>query len=175
MTSMKPCAALDSQATARRWLQSELDTEQVSPAFQGHGFRLGNLGCLLSQHLHCEVVDEIPLCLIPGTSPILLGMTHLRGRILPVFDLHLAITQQHSQTHSRFLFVDAQTDGFAIAIKELPSRKQFQDAQRMHEISGIDTSVQPFCQQVFYDDCLWLDLDYKALFTQLTQRMLAAG
>ncbi len=172
---MKPCAALDSQATARRWFETDLDQEQITYAFQGHGFQLGNLGCLLSQHLHCEVVDQIPLCMLPGTAPFLLGMTHLRGRILPVFDLQLVLTQQRSPTASRYLIVDAQSDGFALAIKELPSRKQFQEAQRIHDLSGVDFSIHPFCPQAFHQDGLWLELDYKALFTQLSQRMLAAG
>ncbi len=172
---MKPCAALDSQATARRWFETDLEQDQVSYVFQGHGFRLGNLGCLLSQHLHCEVVDNIPLCMLPGTAPVLLGMTHLRGRILPVFDLQLVLTQQRSPTASRFLIVDAQTNGFALAIKTLPTRKQFLDSQRMHDLSGVDFSIHPFCQQAFHEDGLWLELDYKALFTHLSQQMLALG
>ncbi len=172
---MKPCEALDMQATARRWFEAEFEQEQTPAVFQGHGFRLGNLGYLLNQHLHCEVVDNIPLCPMPGTSPILLGMTHLRGRILPVFDLHLAVTQQQSSVFTRFLFVDAQSDGFAIAIKTLPSRMQFAEHQRVQDVGSVDASIQTLCQQAFYESCLWLELDYKALFKQLSQRMFAAA
>lgn len=174
-TTTSPCAALDAQASARQWLDHQTESKPAF-AFQGHGFIIDNLGFLLPAPLRCELVEDLQLCPLPGTARWLLGMTHLRGKILPVFDLRSLISSAAQPgRYQRFLFIDPQDRGFAIAIGSMPFRLDLEPHQKLVRSTGIPEILVPFCQALYQSDKVWIELDYKAFFHQQSQRLYGAA
>jgi twitching motility protein PilI len=171
-TFVSPTAALDAQAAVRRHLSDATQTT-TAPAFSGHGFVIDSLGFLLPATLKCEVMEKLSPCPLPGTANWLLGMTHVRGRILPVFDLRrLLFPQGAAQRPQRFLCIEPQQHGFALALYSMPFRLELQEHQRLQRTTGVPESLLPFCSNVFHRDRVWIELDYKSFFLQQSQRLL---
>lgn len=169
-----PSAALDAQASARQLLDADIARPEPD-AFQGHGFIIDNLGFLLPANLACEVMDQLQICPLPGTAGWLLGMTHLRGRILPVFDLRkLLLGNSAANRVQRYLFIDPLDQGFALGIGSLPFRLNLQEHQRLQRSTGVPDILLPHCRNLFHQDRVWIELDYKGFFRQQTQRLLSA-
>jgi len=167
-----PTAALDAQASARQLLDADIPRPQPD-AFQGHGFVIGNLGFLLPSDLACEVMDQLHICPLPGTAGWLLGMTHLRGRILPVFDLRQLVTDRAKADRvQRYLFIDPQDQGFALGIGSLPFRIKLQEHQRLSHTTGVPDLLLPHSRNLFHHERVWIELDYKSFFRQQSQRLL---
>lgn len=170
-----PCAVLDAQASARQFLDTERNNAPPF-AFQGHGFVIDNLGFLLPAPLRCELVEEVHLCPLPGTQSWLLGMTHLRGKILPVFDLRrMVFSNAKPVRHQRFLFIDPADQGFAIAIGSMPFRLDIEPHCKLSRFTGVPELLLPFSRAVYQREKFWIELDYKAFFRQQSLRLTSAA
>ena len=166
-----PSSALDSQSQIASHID---DGEKKGPiyAFQGHGFSSHNLGFLLSHELDCEVVERVQTCSLPGTASWLTGMTHLRGKIIPVFDLNKMLFGESTSTSKcRYLFVDVNNEGFAITIQSMPSRILLTKDQEIQKVSGIPELLIPHIKKMYHKDQIWIDLDYKSFFKQQAERL----
>lgn len=171
--SITPCQALDLQGIAQQWLAHE--TNAPAHAFKGHGFLLETLGFLLPPALRCELVENIPICALPGTAPWLLGMTHLRGKILPVFDLkRLVFGGTTAPRYQRYLCVDVDERGFALGVGRMPFAVSLQAQHRLARIAGIPELLQAHCQAVYHHEHFWIDLDFKAFFRQHAEQLVRA-
>ena len=167
-----PIAALDSQPSAALDWSGQEETQQW--AFQGHGFELSSLGILLEPQLRCEVVNGLHICPLPCTAPWLIGMSQLRGRVLPVFDLEELFFGTAINRNLSFptLVIEAQSKSLAMALPSLPRRMKFTEQQVMESQSGVPEIAKPFCRRVFYQDRLWADIDYDSLFLHMRERLI---
>jgi twitching motility protein PilI len=180
-TLQPPIATLDAQASARQFFPTDLTTEQQSDAdlaFRGHGFVIDTIGFLIPPTLHCEVVDDLQLCTLPGTSHWLAGMTQLRGRVLPVFDLQQLIFKRNTNTvkrQRRFLVIEHHKQGVAIILDNTPKRIELLQQYRMQHNSAVPESIASFCLNVFHHEHLWIELDFDAFFTSISQPSMRSG
>lgn len=173
MEMQSPIEALDSQASSR--LIFDADTQAQSNAvFHGHGFELQSLGILIAPELRCEVVDDLQICSLPGTRSWLLGMAQLRGKILPVFDLQSMVFDSHKKrnTDKRVLIINAHEKGLGVLLPGLPKRLSFTESHRMTNHSGVPEGISPFSRQVFYQDRLWVELDFDGFFSQMATNVV---
>ncbi|HVL02183.1 MAG TPA: chemotaxis protein CheW [Dongiaceae bacterium] len=168
---VSPTAALDAQATVRRHI-ADISQPAAAAAFSGHGFVIDSLGFLLPPQLKCEVLERLQPCPLPGTAAWLMGMVHVRGRIMPVFDLRrLLFPNESAQRPQRYLSIDPQQKGLALALYSMPFRLDLQEHQRLTRTAGIPEILLPFCSNLFHHDRVWIELDYKAFFIQQSQRL----
>lgn len=172
---LSPVAALDAQATVCPVLSDESETQQ-GLAFKGHGFELPNMGILIPPALRCEIVENLQTCPLPGTAAWLLGMTQLRGRILPVFDLQRLLFGNGNKLKSknRMLVIEPQKKGLALVLPSIPRRLELSEQHILSGNGGVPEAIEPYCRKVFYDRVLWVELDIEALFNQVTQKLVVA-
>lgn len=170
---LSPVAALDSQAPARLMLDDGPE-HKTEYAFQGHGFALDKLGILIPPQARCEVVEGLQVCPLPGAADWFLGMAQLRGYILPVFDLQrLALGSGTApQRLRRFLVLEPQQKGLAVLLPAMPKRLQFSLQQQMDNQAGVPPRLLSHCRNLFYDNGLWLELDFDGLFSQMTKQLV---
>ena len=65
----------------------EVDSENnESGSF--HSFNIGPIGLLIPAETISELVEEVAFCQLPNTNTVLHGMANIRGKIIPIFDLH---------------------------------------------------------------------------------------
>lgn len=169
-----PVAALDGQASATLdWAQQK---QEVQWAFQGHGFELGNLGVLIEPELRCEVVNGLQICSIPGTARWLLGMSQLRGRVLPVFDLRELFFGEATKNTSALpiLVIEAQAKSLAFLLPGMPRRIELTEQQAIESQSGVPEIIKPYCRKLFYQDRLWVNFDYDSFFLHMREKLVIA-
>ena len=62
--------------------------EEVRLKWMGIGFRIRDSELLISMHEILEVVSPPKVAQVPGVKPWVLGITNMRGNLLPILDLH---------------------------------------------------------------------------------------
>jgi len=62
--------------------------ESVHPEWQGLGFQIGGLRLVSPMGEISEILKVPKLSALPGVKPWLLGIANVRGRLIPVIDLH---------------------------------------------------------------------------------------
>ena len=62
--------------------------ESVHPEWQGLGYQVGGLRLVSPMGEISEILKLPRLSVLPGVKPWLLGIANVRGRLIPVIDLH---------------------------------------------------------------------------------------
>jgi twitching motility protein PilI len=62
--------------------------EDVQPQWQGMGFQVGGLRLVSAMGEISEVLKLPKVAALPGVKPWVVGIANIRGRLIPVIDLH---------------------------------------------------------------------------------------
>ena len=138
-----------------------------------YGFKVADVGFLVGRRTLCEVIPPPLVARIPHTPDWLSGVTNLRGSLVPVFDMRpllklpsLALSDAvvivlDRGDHAAAVLVDRRPQALTAlsALSQLPP---------LPEVLGNHVS-NGFVAQ----GATWLELDHRAFFASLRQRMAA--
>lgn len=137
-------AGLPSQATGLR-------------SWSGIGFRLAGQWLVAPMHDIAEVLREPQYTTLPGVKPWVLGVTNLRGRLLPIMDLCGLLDVEPSGARQRRVLVVEQGSVFAgLVVDEVLGLQHF--ARETLEPSAplqIRAAMAPFVQGHFQREQIW--------------------
>jgi len=165
---MSPVAALERSAPSR----SFLDVGHAAASPTRYGFRVGDLGLLLGARTLCEVTAVPTAAPIPGTPEWLIGVTNLRGTLVPVFDLHslFGIPARERSSAAAGLVIDGGEYAVAIVIDEVP--RPLRSLKPLAEQPPLPAAIRPFVTGAWvHDREIWIDLNHRQLFASLAARM----
>ncbi len=139
---------------------------------QGHtvfGIRTGRFGLLVPATLYCEVLDKIPINRLPNVHAWLSGLLNLRGNLVPVFDLRIALGEVPCDSRKRRLFAIGRGDrAAALWIDDLPEIKDRASIGLLQELPALPPILKG-CVTHGYEQAgqVWLNLDFADLFRAL--------
>ena len=169
---MNPVAALERSAPSRSFL--DVGHEAIAPA--RYAFRIGDLGLMLAARTLCEVTAVPVAAPIPGTPDWLLGVTNLRGTLVPVFDLHVlfGLPAAERSSASAGLVIDSGDHAVAIIIDGVP--RPLRSLSPLAELPPLPAAIKPFVTAAWVQErAVWLDINHRQLFASLAARMDTSG
>lgn len=159
-----PSAALQKEFVLASTVTAPLDTSVLRGTF--HGFAIGAVGLLLPKREISEVLENINSCRLPNTSAVLYGMANLRGKIVPLFDLHRLLGID-AQKQRMFLVIGEGADATGILLDRLPQRVVISGADKLPMIPPLPPQLRPFVRAAYDVQGVWLDWDVAGFFEYL--------
>ena len=135
------------------------------------GFRIGSVGLVPEQGALCEVIERPHIFPIPNTADCCLGLTNLRGMLIPSFKVHSLMGVEEGGDSGRwFIVVGKGSQAGALCIDGLPVPVELSPESR---IAAIPPLPAPFHAQVIggYQSQgeLWFEFDYAGLFKAVSE------
>lgn len=142
------------------------------PPLARHAFRIGGLKLLVPQGIVCEVVAMPPIARVPNTARWLLGLSNLRGAVVPVFDLaHALGLASAARLEARLLVIDEGEAAAGVVIEALPTLERFAPAQRIGVPQGLPSVLSECATDCFArDDEQWVEFAHERLFGALGEQ-----
>jgi twitching motility protein PilI len=168
---LSPSAALNrfnrrQDAHAGAILEAE---DQVS-----YGFRVGDIGLLISTSTTSEVFEPLPASALPNTVDGFVGLCNLRGNIIPVYKIEtLFHTQENSAEARKLLVLGKNNFALGILISGLPQALQFNDTHIMSELPPIPGWFAEYVPRAYLkDERVWLDFDHDRFFYAIAEGLV---
>lgn len=112
---------------------------------------LGNQTLAIPASALREILDPLPVTRVPGAGPFVPGVVNVRGSVVPLASLNVAlgIPESRADHRQRILVIEVQMDGepATVAIH----------ADAVHEVATIDTAIiepVPATATTWPQDCL---------------------
>ncbi len=168
-TLLKPSQALaadfSSQSAAQFFFQVKKD-EKKHHIF--HAITLGTLHLLIPGHILGEVVDELNICRLPKSSAFLVGMSNLRGHIIPVFDLYKILgLDMPDVTCHRVMVIGSDSDKVGFLIAQLPSKVNLYDDDKLQKLPPLPEILIPYIKECYSKEGIWLTWDIFRFFEEV--------
>ena len=136
-----------------------------------YGFKAGDIGFMLALRERAEVIDHSRPCPIPHTPAWFRGMINVRGQLVPVFDLLRLFDASSHYAPYKLLTIGRGAKTVALPIEALPEIIQLTTPsdETAHLPRVLQAHVRGAC---FYQDAIWVDVDFDAFFHALGARLL---
>lgn len=165
---MSPLAALTRFTDLPHFIASEplIDNATVRASY---GFRLANFGCVISAETDSEVMERLPIFSLPNTPSWFLGLSNLRGTIVPVYDLEGVFDIHDDDQGKRYLLVLGKNEqAVGMMIRGLPQPLMLKEDLVMTDQPPLPNRLHKFATKVYMiDQRPWIEFDYKDLFQTL--------
>lgn len=108
------------------------ETIEAPGHWRGVGYRLGQRRLVSSFEEVVEILTLPPVTPVPGSLPWMLGVTNVRGNLLPVVDLKQFLEGERTLLHDgqRVLVMRQSGGNVAVMIDELFGQRTFNDAHQ---------------------------------------------
>ncbi len=143
--------------------------EQVS-----YGFRVGDIGLLISTSTTSEVFEPLPISALPDTADWFVGLCNLRGNIVPVYEIEtLFHTQKNSDDVRKLLVLGKNDFALGILITGLPQALLFNDTHIMAELPPIPGRLSEYVPRAYVkDERVWLEFDHDRFFYAIAEGLV---
>lgn len=150
---------------------------QDAPArtWSGIGFRLAGQWLVAPMEDIAEVLREPQLSRLPGVKPWVLGMSNLRGRLLPIMDLCGLLDVEPSGARQRRVLVVEHAEVFAgLVVDEVLGLQHFpRESLEPAAPLQIRAAMAPFVQGHFQREQVWSIFSLQALVQSVEFRDVA--
>jgi twitching motility protein PilI len=115
--------------------------ESVQPEWQGLGYQVGGLRLVSPMGEIAEILKVPKLAVLPGVKPWVLGIANVRGRLIPVIDLHeyLDMTSTLPMAQWRVLVVEDEDLVAGFLVEQSLGIQHF--LEESFEETTVDTNV----------------------------------
>ncbi|WP_395787794.1 chemotaxis protein CheW [Aquimonas sp.] len=134
--------------------------------WRGLGYRLGRWNMVTAIADIAELLTLPPPTAVPGAQGWLLGISNVRGTLLPVVDLKQFLDGERTVVHetTRALVIKQPGGNVAILIDELFGQRQFVDSQRVFPEESPEGRYRAFVTDAYQlGDTVWRVFDMARL------------
>lgn len=130
-----------------------------------YGFRVGELGLLISSDAGSEVLAMPPVAALPGSPPGFLGLINLRGNLVPLYELRvlLGIGPRQADAGTVVLVFGQGEQAVGVVSEGYPSA-----LFTLHPLSSLPPLPAALQSQVsagyVQDETVWLEFDHGSFF-----------
>jgi len=135
-----------------------------------HAFQIEQIGLLLPETIISELLEDMSTCRLPNTSPVLYGMGNLRGRIIPIFDLHYLFDMPRGDKQY-FLVIGSDENTVAVLLNALPLQVRLSESEKLNSLPPIPDILRAFTRACYESDGLWLECDLFAFFMKIREQL----
>jgi twitching motility protein PilI len=138
-----------------------------------YGFKVADVGFLVGRRILCEVIPPPLVARIPHTPDWLSGVTNLRGSLVPVFDLRpLLKLPPRVSSDAVVIVLDRGDHAAAVLVDGRP--QALTDLTGLSQLPPLPEALGNHVSIAFVaQGGTWLELDHRAFFASLSQRMAA--
>ncbi|MBE9527490.1 MAG: chemotaxis protein CheW [Proteobacteria bacterium] len=167
-TEQKP---LNSPAIENDELMAQVDDFFDKQQF--YGFRIGEIGLLISGGIESEILDNFTIHPVPNTVSWLRGVINLRGHLVPVYNLHeLFGFSQNIQKHSFLIILDKGENSVAIEISDYP--KVLENLVQVDRQLSLPEVFEDYVLEIYEDEGVsWLSFNKQQFFSALSEKIVA--
>lgn len=163
---------LPSEALNRPFIGlNEISDDTEDELFSFHTFTLGNLGMVIPLEMVSEVIEDVAFCELPNTNMLLYGMANVRGKIIPIFNLHNYLSIE-SDKDLKILVIGSGEDAGALLIDGYPYQTMINTNNTIEGSEYLPDEIKENLHKAYQvDDKIWFELDVIKLFTSLSQHI----
>lgn len=152
----------------------EIKDELIEVRYQEkdrYTFMLGQLAFFLPNEMLSEVVENADYAYLPRMSENVLGLSNVRGDLVPVFDLHKFLNvDRDSKQQQHLLSIGVGDEAVGVLLDRLPFRVKESECQIIKSAPILPDAIKPFVSQVYkHGEQVILDYQHDALFSSLCQ------
>ena len=175
MSLLSPSKALDRSVDLPRVVVSGSPPDHAA-ATVSYGFRVATIRLLISVQTHSEVMEPLPIFPLPNTPPWFLGLSNLRGNIVPVYDLEEIFNIHGDDQEKRYLMVLGKSDkAVGQLIRGLPHQLVLKKEQVMTNQPPLPKRLREFASKVYMiDQQAWVEFDHKRFFQTLVRELASS-
>ncbi len=133
-------------------------------------FVLGKLAFFLPDEMLSEVVENADYAYLPRMSENVLGLSNIRGDLVPVFDLHNFLNVERDNKEQHLLSIGVGEEAVGVLLDRLPFRVKESECQMIKSAPILPEAIKPFVSQIYkHGEQVILDYQHEALFSSLCQ------
>jgi twitching motility protein PilI len=133
-----------------------------------YGVRVSSLGFMIAAGIGSEAVELPSIWHIPNSPHWLLGIMNLRGNLVPIFDLKLALELEHdlASTEPMVLVLDKGEKAVGILIDGNP--RPVKSLTALAQLPQLPEKLNRYVPKGFHDQTqVWLEFDHEGFFDSL--------
>jgi len=138
------------------------------------GFKISTIGLLIAPEVISELADMENICTIPNTAPWLLGLSNLRGNLIPVFDLmmFLGLEATENKIKPMLLVLGQGGAAAAVVINELPGHQLLHSEEELTNLPALPDAISPYISKGYQqDESLWFTFEHIPFFQSLAPQI----
>jgi len=131
-----------------------------------YGFKVNDIGFLISPEILCEVMKKFTVYPIPNTKHWMHGLVNLRGNLIPVYDLPILLgLSEEPLEHDNLLIIDNGPDSAGILIQSLPQPCDMRGWAELSHVPKLPAGLSECVSDAYTkDDVIWLGFNHKEFF-----------
>jgi len=127
----------------------EAPAENVEQSSEAHRYclRVSGINLIIDKQTPCELLEENNIFNLPLSENWLIGMTNVRGDIVPVIDFEQLLNNEDKKINlhdHRILVINKGENALGILIKHLPTSITFKEEEKITEFSDLTESLQAY-------------------------------
>jgi len=149
-----------------------VSSEFGSMTNRAYGFTIAGFNFLIEPALYCELLTNIKISSLPNAPSHFLGLTNVRGNLVPVYMLENLIENQRAPVKvSAALMFDQPAHGGALAIGHKPMPVDMREFQILDGgVSELPEVLRPVVDISYTQKKLtWYQVNHRVLFKYLAQ------
>ena len=112
-----------------------------------YGFKLGDVNLLIDPAVRSEVFSDLEITAVPLMPEYLVGLSSIRGSLIPVYDLNNKLNLKSNDTNSenkRILVLDDDENMAGIQIEDMVVSHQFDEQDLQDDVQSEVDSINKF-------------------------------
>ncbi|RYY75089.1 MAG: chemotaxis protein CheW [Gammaproteobacteria bacterium] len=148
-------------------LNANTKREEELPPEPFLGFVIGSHSLIVSATCFCEVFVDTPIASLPNAPDCLVGLSNIRGVLVPVYQLHSALEIKLPKKNTIFCIGKGDA-AIGVLIDGLPVSISLSRQQRLADASCKAAALVPFIQASYLSNQIdWHLIDGNAFAAQL--------
>ena len=133
------------------------------------GFSISGVNLLIAEATYCELLTEFNASPLPNGPDHTIGLTNLRGNIVPVYSISKLLNLPQNPTGYALLIGQPEV-GAALLVDNKPVLVDLTDKEPDFNIYSNTPAFLSECidASFHFDNTYWLSLNHEQLFTKLT-------
>lgn len=162
-TEQNPPPWLAPEQALTRFVPPPVQVRATQADSRRFGFLMGGVGFLIDPDITSEVLDKLPAFPVPGTPNWLVGITNLRGNLLPLFDLAQLWNWPTRETPRPLLILDRGDQAVGLMVDRLPTL--ITPGEPLVTPPPLPRLLREHLKNAYTaEETLWLDYDHHGLF-----------
>jgi len=145
------------------------ENNTASQSNQLYGIKFNTLHILIDKNTPSELVEDNTVFPIPLAADWILGVTNIRGDIIPIIDLEIIISGEitnYNVNSSNIMIIGKGEDAIGLLLKQLPILVSVSNDEKLNDYSNLPESIPEFVEYAYtHDECIWACINFP-LFIQ---------
>ena len=138
---------------------------------QFYAIKVNKLNLLIDKSTSCELLEETVMYPIPLSEPWIIGVTNVRGDVIPVIDLDKNKVRQNTLKNvadKKIIVINKGSDAFGLLLDDLPKLIGFNFDEKVMELSDIGEGIKEFVEYAYVkDNVTWLCIDFISFINEI--------